>query len=76
MLKDYPDVLTVLQVSEILRTGKNTAYALIRGNMIGHKRIGRRYLVPKSCLVDYLESARYNVACDGGQSDLSKGARS
>ena len=60
-LKDYPDVLTVQQVAEILGIGKNTAYQLINDHVIGCRRIGRSIRVPKSCLIDYLNSARYTV---------------
>lgn len=61
MLKDYPDVLTVKQVSEILGIGENAAYKLVNDHMIGSRRVGRRILVPKVCLIDYLNSARYTV---------------
>lgn len=29
---------------------------------IGHKRIGKNIRIPKVCVVDYLNSARYTVA--------------
>lgn len=61
MLGKYPDVLTVEQVAQILGIGKNTAYKLINENVIGHKKIGRKLLIPKLCIIDYLESARYCV---------------
>lgn len=61
MFNTYPDVLTVAQVAAALRIGKNKAYELINSHIIGSKRIGRKILVPKSCLVDYIESSRYNV---------------
>lgn len=61
MLKEYPDVMTVKQVAEALGIGKNKAYELINLHIIGSIRVGQRILVPKQCLVDYLESARYNV---------------
>ena len=61
MFNTYPDVLTVAQVASALRIGKNKAYELINSRVIGSKRIGRKILVAKSCLVDYIESSRYNV---------------
>ena len=61
MLSKYPDVLTVQQLAEILHIGINIAYELINRRIIGFKRIGRRIIVPKACLIDYLESSRYNV---------------
>ena len=61
MLSKFPDVLTVAQLAEALGIGKNTAYKLINENVIGHKKIGRKTLIPKICVIAYLESARYNV---------------
>lgn len=62
MLNKYPDVLTVNQVAEVLRIGINKAYELVNSHTIGHKKIGRRILIPKACLIDYLDSSRYNVS--------------
>ena len=61
MLNKYPDVLTVEQLAEVLQIGKNSAYKLVNNRIIGHIKIGRKTLIPKSCVIDYLESARYNV---------------
>lgn len=62
MLRDYPDVLTVEQLAQILGIGQNAAYQLVRSGAIGHKRIGKNIRIPKVCVVDYLNSARYTVA--------------
>ena len=53
--------MTVEQVAEALGIGRNKAYELIKLHIIGSKRVGRRILIPKVCLADYLESARYSV---------------
>ena len=55
---DYPDVLSVKQVAKILGICANSAYRLVNDNTIGTKRVGRKILVPKICLIDYLASAR------------------
>lgn len=62
MLRDYPDVLTVKQVAEVLRISKNKAYSLVNNGIIGSLNVGRRILVPKVCVSDYLASARYKVS--------------
>lgn len=62
MLRDYPDVLTPEQVAEALGISRKSVYRLLRERTIGSKHIGTKYLIPKRCLVDYLESARYAVA--------------
>ncbi|MBP8640492.1 MAG: helix-turn-helix domain-containing protein [Oscillospiraceae bacterium] len=61
MFKEYPDVLTVEQLAEALGIGKNKAYELISNHVIGYKRIGRKILIPKCCLIDYIQSSRYNI---------------
>jgi len=65
-LKDYPDVLTVLQLAQVLGIGKNAAYALVQAGTVGHLKVGRKYLVPKRCVIDFLNSSRYNNTCNGG----------
>jgi excisionase family DNA binding protein len=58
-LKDYPDVLTVADLMDILKIGKNKAYELINKNIIHSHRIGRCFRIPKCCVYDYLKSAQY-----------------
>jgi len=67
MLNKYPDVLTVKELANILGIGINKAYELVNLRVIGSKRIGRRIVIPKLCVIDYLESSRYNVNCNGRQ---------
>ena len=61
MLKEYPDVLTVEQVAQILNIGINAAYRLVNSHEIGCRKIGKSIRVPKVCVVDYLVSSRYTV---------------
>ena len=60
MFKEYPDILTVEQMAQALRIGRNSAYQLIRNKEILCKRVGRKIIIPKCCLIDYVLSARYN----------------
>ena len=57
MLSEYPDVLTVKQLQELLPLGRNSIYNLIRSGAIRHLRAEGKILIPKACLVEYLESA-------------------
>ncbi len=61
MFNQYPDVLTVPQVAEALRIGRAAAYKLVNKKVIGSVRIGKTIRVPKSNLIAYVESSRYNV---------------
>jgi excisionase family DNA binding protein len=60
MLNHYPDVLSVKEVSEILRIGKNSTYALLSNKDIASRRIGKRFLIPKKCLIDFLNETRHS----------------
>ena len=62
MFHRYPDVMTVEQVSAALHIGKNKTYELIHDGSIPCKRIGRKILVPKLYLIDYIRAGRYNKA--------------
>ena len=55
MLEQYPDVLTVLDLSKILRINKSTAYEMLQKNLIPHRRIGTAYRIAKTAVIDYLE---------------------
>lgn len=60
MFEQYPDMLTVMQVAKALSIGRNKAYELVNNNIIGSIQVGRKYLIPKSWLIDYIETSRYN----------------
>lgn len=62
MFREYPDILTVPEMAQALGIGVNTAYRLVHDKEIGCKRIGKRILIPKDCLLDYVRSARYTVS--------------
>ena len=67
MLQQCKDVLTVSELAETLGVGRNTAYRMVRDGVIASRRVGRKYLVPKVCVVDYLDGTRYNCPRNGGQ---------
>ena len=62
MFKEYPDILTVSQAANALGVGRNTMYQLVHTHQIGSKRIGKKFIIPKACLVDFVLSARYTVS--------------
>lgn len=51
---DYPDVVTVEQMSEMLGISTKTAYRMLKNNMIEHFMIGRIYKIPKYHILAYL----------------------
>ena len=54
VLKDYPDVLTVEEMSRALGISTKTGYRLIRENKIESLKVGRSYRIPKSHLLLYM----------------------
>ena len=54
LFKDYPDVVRVYQLKEMLpKTGKNKIYKLLKDKKIHSKRIGRDYYIPKVSIINY-----------------------
>lgn len=53
-IDDLPDVLTVTQLSKVLRISKNTAYKLIREGRIRIKRLGRIIRISKHDLLIFV----------------------
>ena len=62
MFKDFPDVMTAQQAAQALGICEASVYRLIHERALGCRRVGRKYLIPKVCPIDYLNSARYTVS--------------
>lgn len=54
MLRDYPDVLNIDQMCEILSVSTKTGYALLKKGSVQHLKVGRSYRIPKAHLLTYL----------------------
>lgn len=52
-----PPTLTVPEVGQFLRIGRNNAYQLVRCGKIRSLKIGRQIRVSKKAVLDYLEGA-------------------
>ena len=62
MFEKYGDILSPKEAAEALRISLNSMYKLLHEQQIGFKRLSRKYIIPKKCLVDYVQSARYSVS--------------
>jgi len=58
MFSRYPDIVTVAQLQKMLGVGRNTAYRLLKKNMIPSIRIGSVHKIPKSHIIKYLKSTQ------------------
>lgn len=57
MLDNYNDVLTTKELKEILRIGFNKVYELLKNGKIKSLRVGNKIIIPKSAVLEYLQSA-------------------
>ena len=55
IFSDYPDVLTVEDLSRMLGISTKTAYKLLKEQKIKSITIGRTYRIPKVYLLQYLQ---------------------
>lgn len=63
LFEDYPDVLTVHQVRQILGIGRPAVYKLLgKENGIRCFMVGNAYKIPKACLIEYIQRS-----CKGGK---------
>lgn len=56
MFTSYPDLLTIVQLKEMLGIGITLAYRLVRDNTIKALKIGIEYKIPKVNVISYLIS--------------------
>ena len=55
MFQGYPDVVNVPQLCEMLGgISDKTAYRLLRSGKIRSLLVGKKYLIPKPYVIDYL----------------------
>ncbi len=54
MFKDYPDVVSVGQLKEMLQIGQVLAYKLVKEGEIKSRKDGREYKILKSTVIEYL----------------------
>ena len=50
----YPDVVSVEEIQQMLRIGKNAVYTLLKDGEIKSIKVGKRYIVPKKYVIEFL----------------------
>ena len=56
LFSDYPDILSVQQLMELLQIGKVLAYKLIESKKFKAVKIGREYKVLKNSIIDFINN--------------------
>ena len=54
ILKNYPDVMNIEQMCEVLGISTKTGYRLLKEGQIGSLKVGRSYRIPKVKILQYL----------------------
>ena len=54
MLREYPDVMNIEQMSQALGVSTKTGYGLLKSGKVACLKVGRAYRIPKVHLLTYL----------------------
>ena len=58
IFKNYPDVVTVEDLQNMLHIGRNTAYGMLKDGAIKTIKIGKKYIIPKQSVIEFINVAR------------------
>lgn len=50
----YPDVVSIDEIQQMLRIGKNAVYDLLKSKQLKSIKVGKRYIVPRKYVIDFL----------------------
>lgn len=54
MLEQYNDIMSILDIAEVLSIGRNRVYELLGNGDLKGFRIGRNWKIPKRAVQDYI----------------------
>ena len=54
MFENYADMVSIEEMCEMLKIGKNKAYELLRNGSVGGFKEGRIWKIPKKVVEDYI----------------------
>ena len=55
MLREYPDVMNIEQMSQALGVSTKTGYGLLKSGKVACLKVGRAYRIPKVHLLAYMK---------------------
>lgn len=59
MFEKYPDIVTIGQLKEMLGIGRNNIYKLLKENKIKYRKWGKKYIIPKIYVINYLTEPNF-----------------
>lgn len=54
MFSEYDDIVSVADVMKMLHLGRVTVYNLLKSGRIHTLRVGKKYVIPKKSVIDFL----------------------
>lgn len=57
MFSEYPDVVTINDLQKMLNIGRSKAYDLLKHNTIKSIKLGKKYIIPKASVIEFLKTA-------------------
>jgi len=61
LFREYPDVISVEQLQEMLNIGRVLAYKIVKSGAIKSRKIGRDYKITKTAVINYIQSDNKEV---------------
>ena len=54
MFSEYKDVVSVDDVTKMLHLSRVTVYKLLKAGRIRTLKVGKKYIIPKQSIIDYI----------------------
>ena len=57
LFREYNDVVDIDDLQKMLKIGRSTAYEIVKNGRIKTVKIGKRYIIPKQSVMEFLNTA-------------------
>ena len=54
LFREYNDVVTIEDIMKMLHLGRTTVYELLKSGVIYSVKIGKKYIVPKQSIINFI----------------------
>lgn len=54
LFRDFNDVVTIEDIMKMLHLGRTTVYELLKNGVIYSVKIGKKYIVPKQSIINFI----------------------
>ena len=76
MFNSYPDVVSISDIQSMLNIGKSMVYKLLQENKIISVRAGKRIIIPKQSVINYLNSStNHDIISEHGKLVILEGGK-